>query len=81
MSQSASDSMKDLVIVVLAAPFVLFFAAVMSALPLMLGLGVAHAELTPRIPALGFWATLVLSWALGTLVSKFKPTPIKRGAK
>lgn len=75
------DAWKDLLIVALSMPFIVFFAAVTSAWPLMLGLGVVHSTITARCPALGFWATLALSWALGVLIAKFRPTTAKRAAR
>lgn len=42
-------------------------AAALSAFPIMLGLGAAHHEISGKIPALGFWATLIIGWGIGSL--------------
>jgi uncharacterized membrane protein YjjB (DUF3815 family) len=82
MTTSAlSTAWKDFLLGVFAVPFLLFFSAAMSAWPLMLGLGVTHHAITAGCPALGFWATLALSWALSVLVGKLRPMTLKRGAK
>ena len=43
----------DLIVLAVVVP--------LRALFLMLGLGVLHNDWTPQVPALGFWASLVVS--------------------
>lgn len=57
---------------VLVTPFLVAFGAFAGAFPIMIGLGIAHSEVDPRIPALGFWPILGMSWGLGVLIGKFK---------
>jgi hypothetical protein len=46
-------------------------SAVLGTLPIMIGLGIWHHEIDERVPALGFWPVLGLSWALSALAAKF----------
>jgi hypothetical protein len=53
-------------------PVLVAVGAVTGALPIMLALGVWHAEIDERVPALGFWPVFVISWGLGSLITKFR---------
>ncbi len=53
-------------------PVLVAVGAITGALPIMLALGVWHAEIDSRVPALGFWPVFVLSWGLGSLITKIR---------
>lgn len=42
--------------------------ALAQAWPVMLGLGVLHNDVSPHVPALGFWACFLLLWSLPTML-------------
>lgn len=56
----------------LSMPFLVAFGALAGSLPIMIGLGIWHNEIDPRVPALGFWPVLGISWGLGSLISKIR---------
>lgn len=56
----------------LTVPFLVAFGAFTGAFPIMLALGVANHEISDSIPALGFWPVVLLSWGLGSLITKFR---------
>lgn len=49
---------------------VLLLVVPMRALFLMLGLGVLHNDWTPAVPALGFWASLLVSLMITGVIRK-----------
>jgi len=53
-------------------PVLVAVGALTGALPIMLALGVWHAEVDSRVPALGFWPVFVISWGFGSLVTKVR---------
>ena len=55
-----------------ATPALIVFGALMGSLPIMVALGILHAEVSATVPALGFWPVLGISWGLGALISKFR---------
>jgi hypothetical protein len=55
-----------------ATPLLIVSGAVMGSWPIMIALGIWHLEIDSRVPALGFWPVLGLSWGLGALVSKVR---------
>lgn len=57
---------------VLGLAAILFASAALSAWPLMVALGVVHDAITARCPALGFWETLILVWASGSLLATIR---------
>jgi hypothetical protein len=58
--------------VAVTVPVLIAFGALTGSFPIMIGLGIVHAEVWPRVPALGFWPVLGISWGLSALISKFK---------
>lgn len=56
----------------LLTPVLVASGAAAGAFPIMIALGVWHHEIDPRVPALGFWPVLGLSWGFGALVSKVR---------
>jgi hypothetical protein len=48
-------------------------SALVSALPVMLALGVLHHDVTTAVPALGYWAVVVLLWGLAVAVAYLRP--------
>jgi hypothetical protein len=59
-------------------PVMIVATTLFGAFPIMIGLGAAHV-VWPVIPALGFWETLLISWGLGALISKFRPMKFDLG--
>lgn len=55
-----------------ATPLLIVSGAIMGSWPVMIGLGIWHHEIDPRVPALGFWPVLGISWGFGALVSKVR---------
>jgi hypothetical protein len=53
VKEDAQKQGRDLSVLLLIVP--------LRALFLMLGLGVLHNDWTPSVPALGFWASMVVS--------------------
>lgn len=73
MTKSAEGkALRVIMLTVLATPFLVAFGAIAGSFPIMLALGVWHHEIDPRVPALGYWPTVLLSWGLGSMVTKFR---------
>ena len=47
--------------------------AMMVGLPIMLALGSLHNDVSPTIPALGYWATVIVMWGFGIIASYLRP--------
>lgn len=56
----------------LLSPFLVAFGGFWGSFPIMIGLGVWHHEIDSRVPALGFWPVLGISWGLSAVVTKFR---------
>lgn len=48
--------------------------AMLAALPVMLALGAVHSDVTTRVPALGYWTTMVILWGLGVIMRYIYPS-------
>lgn len=59
---------------VLAFAGLVLLGAALSAWPIMLALGAAHHEISSKIPALGFWPTLIIGWGVGSVAGLLRPT-------
>jgi len=53
--------------IALAAP-----AALLVGFPVMLALGVLHNDFSSAVPALGYWATVLVVWGSGALVGHLR---------
>lgn len=47
--------------------------ALLTALPVMLALGVMHNDWNTAVPALGYWATVITLWGLGVALAYLLP--------
>lgn len=60
---------KDIALVWSYAGLLLLGAA-LGAWPIMIALGNVHHDVTTACPALGFWSTLTITWAIGVLSTR-----------